>query len=125
MSNRFAKAIQRAGRRGFRGHPTGTVAYYGPDARRASKVAVGVIAEEGGEAELTRWFTDDTDARTDPEIQQAIFELLRDAGVRTVGISDGIIGCPHEEGIDYPDDEVCPQCPYWANRDRWTGEMLN
>lgn len=125
MSNRYAKAVQRAGRRGYRGHPVGTVAYYGPDASRASKVAVSIMVDEDADAELTRWHTDDTDARTDPEIQQAIFELLRDAGVRSVAISDGIIGCPHEEGIDYPDGEVCPQCPYWANRDRWTGEVLN
>jgi hypothetical protein len=125
MSNRFAKAIQRAGRRGFRGHPVGTIAYYGPDARRASKVAVGIIVEDGADAELTRWLTDDTDARTDPEIQRAVFELLSDNNVKTVAISKGIIGCPHEEGIDYPAGEVCPECPYWASRDRWTGEVLN
>jgi len=125
MSNRFTKAIQRAGRRGFRGHPVGTIAYYGPDAGRASKVAVGIVVEEDAEAEMTRWLTDDTDARTDPELQQAILELLRERGVRSVVITDGIIGCPHEEGIDYPEGEVCPECPYWANRDRWTGEVLN
>jgi hypothetical protein len=30
-----------------------------------------------------------------------------------------IIGCPHEEGIDYPEKEDCPQCPFWKGRDRW------
>ena len=29
-----------------------------------------------------------------------------------------IFGCPHEEGIDYPVGEECPECPYWANRPR-------
>ncbi len=39
-------------------------------------------------------------------------------------MTGAIIGCPHEEGIDYPDGEVCPQCPFWARRDRFTGELL-
>lgn len=34
-----------------------------------------------------------------------------------------IIGCPHEEGIDYPDGQVCPQCPFCAHRDRWASEL--
>jgi hypothetical protein len=38
-------------------------------------------------------------------------------------MTDKIIGCPHEEGIDYPDGEQCPVCPYWAGRDRWTGAL--
>jgi hypothetical protein len=28
-------------------------------------------------------------------------------------------------GIDYPQNEKCPHCPFWANRDRWTGEIIN
>jgi hypothetical protein len=35
-----------------------------------------------------------------------------------------IIGCPHEEGIDYPEGSMCPKCPFWSSRDRWTGELL-
>jgi hypothetical protein len=45
-------------------------------------------------------------------------------GASSVVMTDRIIGCPHEEGIDYPDGEVCPQCPFWAHRDRWTGETV-
>jgi hypothetical protein len=32
-----------------------------------------------------------------------------------------MLGCPHEEGIDYPEGEACPECPYWAGRDRPIG----
>jgi hypothetical protein len=39
--------------------------------------------------------------------------------VKTVVIADAIMGCPHEEGIDYPDGDSCPKCPYWAGRDRF------
>jgi hypothetical protein len=31
-----------------------------------------------------------------------------------------IFGCPHEEGIDYPEGEKCPYCPYWATHDRYS-----
>jgi hypothetical protein len=41
-----------------------------------------------------------------------------------VTMTDRIIGCPHEEGIDYPEGECYPLCPFWAGRDRWTGELL-
>jgi hypothetical protein len=30
-----------------------------------------------------------------------------------------IFGCPHEEGIDYPDGEHCPRCHYWKDHDRY------
>ena len=66
----------------------------------------------------------DGDVRRDPEINYAILQFIRETGAMTVVLSPGIIGCPHEEGIDYPDGEVCPQCPYWATRDRWSGEEL-
>ena len=34
--------LKKKARRGFRGYPVATVAYYGPDDQRASKVAVGI-----------------------------------------------------------------------------------
>lgn len=40
-------------------------------------------------------------------------------------MADRILGCPHEEGIDYPDGESCPECPYRAGRDRFTGDRLH
>jgi hypothetical protein len=33
----------------------------------------------------------------------------------------GIFGCPHEEGIDYPEVESCSQRPFLAGRNRATG----
>jgi hypothetical protein len=46
-------------------------------------------------------------------------------GAKTVVMADRIIGCPHEEGVDYPDGEKCPSCPFWATRDRWSGAVLH
>ena len=117
------KWIGKKAKAGFRGHPVGTVIYYGPDDRRASKVAVSIIPAADAEAtELRRWFAEAGDIRKDGAVLAEITAFLRDQQVRSVVMREGIFGCPHEEGIDYPSGEDCPQCPYWAGRDRWTGE---
>jgi len=119
--DKFAKKLAR----GLRGYPVATVAFYGPDDKRASKVVVGIIAGEGQDAGvLEKWFTEHTDARTDPEIMQAVIRVIESHGAKSVVAADRIIGCPHEEGIDYPEGEKCPQCAYWASRDRWSGEVV-
>ena len=107
---------------GFRGYPAGTIAFYGPDNKRASKIAVGIVLTEGGPVDdLQRWFSDESDVRKDDHIAAEIVEFLRRWNVHTVAMVDRIIGCPHEEGIDYPEGEPCAKCPFWANRDRWSG----
>jgi hypothetical protein len=113
------KWLRRKAKVGVRGYPAGTIAYYGPDDRRASKVAVNVImSEDGGEgaADLRRWTKDEGDIRKDLGVLSEIAEFLRSRGVRSVALVDRIIGCPHEEGIDYPDGEACPHCPVLARQ---------
>jgi hypothetical protein len=51
--------------------------------------------------------------------------LLRDHQILSIVMADRIIGCPHEEGIDYPDGQTCPHCPFWAGRDRFTHERIH
>jgi hypothetical protein len=121
----FRDRLKKKAKHGFRGYPLATVTYYGPTNSLASKVAVGVIHVEGGEVEpLERWFSEVKDIRLDPEVDEAVLHFLQQNGVKSVVIPDRILGCPHEEGIDYPDGEKCPKCTYWANRDRFTGEVL-
>jgi len=87
-------------------------------------VVVGAIHRAGGPPDaLERWWSD-TDVRRDPEIGRRVADFMSAQGVKTVALVDRIIGCPHEEGIDYPEGEACPLCPFWAGRDRWTGKML-
>ena len=110
--------------RGMRGYPIGTMAFYGPTDSFATKLAVGVIEEEDGEAEhLERWFSDETDIREDIGVLDNAIEFLRKWGVRSVVMADRIMGCPHEEGLDYPHGEECPECNFWVGRDRFTGEF--
>jgi hypothetical protein len=100
------------------------VAFYGPDDRRATKVAVGIVPAEGAEADpLQRWFSEHEDTRADPGIARQIGEFIEAHGAKSVILVDRIIGCPHEEGVGYPEGTACPQCPFWANRDRWSGQL--
>ena len=107
-------------RRGFRGYPLGTLAFYGPSNEYASKVAVGIILRRDSDpADMKRWYARDCDLRHDPAIAEEIWEYLRSHAALTVVMPRGIIGCPHEEGIEYPAGGPCPLCPFWEGRDRW------
>lgn len=91
----------------------------------ASKVAVGIVIKRDEPPEfLKRWFSTDSDVRSDELINGKILEFIRYHKALSVIITDKIIGCPHEEGIDYPIGESCPKCPYWAKRDRWAGKII-
>lgn len=110
----------------FRGYPLATIAYYGPDAERASKIVLGIFARAGADADpLERWLLAEGDIREDRAIGEQVLALIRKHGAKTVIASDGIIGCPHEEGVDYPSGASCPVCPYWAGRNRWTRDRVH
>ncbi len=122
---RTASKLQKKARRGYQGHPVATVAYYGPDMSRASKVAVGIFLHDGEPvSELRRWFSHSSDVRWDPAINQEIVEFITAYHVKTVALNPELMGCPHEEAIDYPEGESCPYCPFWAGRDRFSGEYI-
>ena len=126
VERRLRKSLQKKLRRGFRGYPLATIAYYGPDDAHASKVAVGIIrGDKEPVAELRRWSSAETDVRLDTTINREIADFIQVQGARTVAGVDRIIGCPHEEGVDYPEGGLCSACPFWANRDRWTGDRIH
>jgi len=56
---------------------------------------------------------------------EELLAFIAEHNTKSVIMADGIIGCPHQEGIDYPDGEVCQECPFWRRRDRWTGERIH
>ncbi len=126
MHHKALWPLTKRAKRRFGGYPVATVAFYGPDDRRASKVAVGIVPREGaGPTELERWFSEEHDVRDDLDIARAIQDFVERQGANTVVLADRITGCPHEEGIDYPDGQKCEQCPFWSTRDRWSGDVLH
>ncbi len=121
----FRERLKKKAKRGFQGYPVATITYYGPDDKQASKVAVGILLGEGEEvAYLERWYCPDGDVRTDPSINEAIVRFVQQHGAKSVISPDRILGCPHQEGTDYPEGERCPKCTFWATRDRFTGKSL-
>lgn len=124
MIDKFQKRLSKKSRKGFRGWPMATIAFYGPDLSRASKVVVSIMHTEAGEpAEKRSWFSADTDVRHDEAIAQEIVEFVADHEAKSVTMASGIIGCPHQQGIDY-DAEWCPVCDFWKGRDRFTGKLV-
>jgi tetratricopeptide (TPR) repeat protein len=116
----YKTALRNRAKKGFLGYPVATIAFYGPDDRRATKVALGIIFDEDDETrrEMNRWFSAKGDIRRDASVFEAMFRLTQSRGVRSVAMPEEILGCPHEEDIDYAEGEWCPQCPFWAGRER-------
>jgi hypothetical protein len=50
-----------------------------------------------------------------------ILEFIESQGALSIIMADGIMGCPHQEGIDY-EGEWCPspECAFWHGRDCFT-----
>jgi hypothetical protein len=125
MVERARKRLRKRARRGFRGYPVATVALYGPDDSTATKLAVGIVPAEGVDVtDLRRWFSEGGDIRNDAGVAEEVLAFIEAAGTKSIVMTDRIIGCPHEEGIDY-EGLTCPSCPFWAGRDRWTGKLLH
>ena len=107
-----------------------TIIYYGPTAALATKVAVSVLEGDDPDSrvqlEIQKWFSDTLDIRRSHLINKKIIAFLRTYQVYSVLMrADKLMGCPHEEAIDYPEGEACPHCPYWQGRDRFTHELVD
>jgi hypothetical protein len=121
-----SKKLKKLFNKGFRGYPIATIAYYGPDDKNATKVAVGIVPYEDAEPSiLKRWFNEEIDIRMDPITNDEIVAFIKENKAKSVVMADRIIGCPHEEGVDYLDGSKCPKCPFWATRDRFTGKTIH
>lgn len=94
--------------------PIGTVVYYGPDDKTTTKIAAGVIVREHAEPILQRWVANDI--VHNKKIADEVKRFFAKHGVKSVVVTDGNLGCPHEEGIDFPDGEDCPFCPFWKGK---------
>lgn len=106
-------------------YPLATIAVYGPTNALATKLVVSIIKREGhGPVAMRTWLNDATDVRRDPAIAADVASFVGQHRVTESVTTDRIIGCPHQEGIDYPMGRVCPRCPFWASVDRFTHEPV-
>lgn len=121
--NLYQRILKKA-LKGHRGDPVGTVAFYGPDDQHASKLVVGISPDRNiGITETRRWFTEGpaNDVRRDVKTLEEVLAFMSEQGVKSVVMTDGVYGCPHEAGVDYPEDEACGECSFWQNRSREVG----
>ncbi len=95
-------------------YPMGTVALYGPDDRTTTKIAAGVIVHATAEPIVQRWVS--TNIMHNAKVQKEIQDFFTQHGVKAVVMTDGNMGCPHEEGLDFPEGEDCPFCPFWKGK---------
>ncbi len=124
-AQKIRKALNKTAKKGYRGYPVATVAFYGPDDKKATKVVASIVPDEDAEPEpMEKWYSD-KDVRNDESILRGIKEFIAAHNARSVVMPDRIIGCPHEEGVDYPEGQECPLCPFWKGRNRWTGERTH
>lgn len=105
-------------------YPFATIATYGPDNKTATKLVLGVFKQPSQKEPdpLRRWFKPEGGIDKDTTIAAEIAAFLKPLGVKQTIVADRIMGCPHEEGVDYPTGETCPQCPFWKDVDRLTHE---
>jgi hypothetical protein len=111
--------LRKQAKLGNQGYPQATLAFYGPNDKTATKSVLGIFLREGEECTLFRFFSEDQDVRFKIDIQESILARLREHEVRSLIMVEKVFGCPHEEGIDYPEGEACPSCPFWKDRDRY------
>jgi hypothetical protein len=90
--------------------PFVTASFYGPNDRRATKIILQVPSEDI----VVRWTA--RDVFRDENILQAAREFLLEHPADYFVVPGGTIGCPHQEGLDYPKGLDCPKCPAWVGR---------
>ena len=83
MIERARKRLSKRAKRGFRGYPIATVALYGPNDTRATKLTVGIVpAEDADATDLRRWFSEAADIRNDAGVAEEVLAFIDAAGAR-------------------------------------------
>jgi hypothetical protein len=80
MEDRFLKRLRKKARKGLRGWPIATFAFYGPNLSQATKVTVGIVPSENANVkELRDWKVDRGDIRADPRYRPGDIGFYRAA----------------------------------------------
>ena len=100
-------------------YPLGTVAFYGPNDKQATMLVASIVSGEGSlPLAVRKWYADSNDVRESAAVQKEVTTFFKANKVVRAVVTEIVVGCPHEEGIDYPRNEECPLCPFWWGRRR-------
>ncbi len=83
----------------------------------ASKVVVAILGDNQQIIKSVNWSTEATDIRFDAVTAKRIKDFINAWQIKKIVIAEGILGCPHVPGTDFPLGEDCPFCPFWANKE--------
>jgi hypothetical protein len=84
-------------------YPLGVLVAFGPDAERATKYMATLIpSPDAAPTEVERWYIANGDIRDDAKIAEEVEEFFTAVKAAGRSVPEGIKGCPHDEGIDYP-----------------------
>ncbi len=92
-------------------YPLATITYRGPSPDQASKIIVGIISAKDKAPIIREWAGEDI--AEDVESAREIALFIKENDISRVLTSEWVLSCPHEEGVDYPEGELCPFCPDW------------
>lgn len=94
-------------------YPIGILAYYGPDDQTCTKIIASVINAPNARPHSRVWQAQGV--CEDPLVAAEIGDFFRLSSVQDVVMTEGVVGCPHEEGIDFPQGEYCLECSFWQD----------
>ena len=104
-----------ASKQDLRASPVITVALYGPDDDKAGKLVIAHCVEPDREPDiLERWTSEDV--LEDVKILEEARAFIASHPAPAITITEGTVGCPHEEGKDFPLGGDCPACPFWNGK---------
>jgi hypothetical protein len=90
-----------------RGYPVATVPLYSPDDTRATKLTVGIVpAEDADATHLRRWFAEEPISAMIFGVTEEVLAFIDASGVRSIVMTDRIIGCLHEEASRLPSAQL-------------------
>ena len=125
LRNRPKATLVKRARRGFRGYPVATLAYYGPDDRTAIRISVGVATVEDGEMEMRRWYgRPGQNLHHDVAIHKEVLAHINARQVASVAILDKINGCACQDDDEMPAAVRCTTpCGFWEGVERPTDRL--
>ena len=95
-----------------------TIAQYGPDDKTVTKVVASYVNRPGGKLKkMKKWVG--TNITETENFRRELLAFVESHSPKNVVLTEGVMGCPHEEIEDYPKGEACPICPFWAGRNRF------
>ncbi len=91
--------------------PVATITYHGPDDQTVTKISAGIVLSGKDTPIVKHWSGDGIGE--DVAAAEEIGQFLKEHETQRIITSKNVMSCPHIEGVDYPDGENCPQCPFW------------